>query len=104
MPGWGGRTYFLFATTNAAVMTWPGMAPAWPQSANMIWPKDHSWCIATEIDWDSTLVAGPQAVVDAILGDTRLEAFAVGYDDDLSWHGDTVNPRPAWLTQRFGTA
>jgi hypothetical protein len=36
-------------------------------------------------------------VVDAILADSRLEAFEVSYDDDMSWYGDIVNPRPAWL-------
>ena len=52
---------------------------------------------ATEIDWDSTLVAGSSPMVDAILGDARLEAFAVEYGDDLTWYGDTLSPRPAWL-------
>lgn len=97
MPGWGGRSYLLFATPKAAIMTWPGMGIAADQSANLIWPMDHSWCIATEIDFDSTLVAGPARLADAILADVRLEAFAIGYDDDLSWYGDTVNPRPARL-------
>lgn len=97
MPGWGGRSYRLFAAGKAAVTQWPGMDPWWPQSANRIWPSDHSWCLATEIDWDSTLVACSGEVADALLADRRLEAFEVAYDDDLSWHGDTVNPDPAWL-------
>jgi hypothetical protein len=54
-------------------------------------------CIATEIDWDSTFVAGPHSVAGGILSDSRLEAFEVAYDDDLSWYGDTTNPRPEWL-------
>lgn len=97
MPGGGGRSYRLFAAGKAAVTQWPGMDPGWPQSANLIWPPDHSWCIVTEIDWDSTLVACSGEVADALLADRRLEAFDVAYDDDLSWHGDTVNPVPAWL-------
>ena len=97
LPGWGGRDYLLFEAPKAALTSWPGMDPAWPQSANLIWPRERSWCIATEIDWDSTLVAGPRAVTRAVLADERLEAFEVAYDDDLSWHGDHVNPRPAWL-------
>jgi len=100
MPGWGGRDYRLFATAKAAITTWPGMTPGWPQSANLIWPADHSWCIATEIDWDSTLLAGSTEMADAILADVGLEAFAVEYDDDLSWCGDTLNPRPDWLARQ----
>jgi hypothetical protein len=69
---------------------------AW-QSANLVWPPDRSWCVAAEIDWDSTLVAGTAATCAAILADPRLEAFEVDYGDDLSWFGDTVNPRPDWL-------
>ena len=97
MPGWGGRSYRLFAAGKSAVAQWPGMHRSSPQSANLIWPNDHSWCIASEIDWDSTLVAGSDEVADALLEDQRLEAFDVTYDDDLSWGGDTLNPRPAWL-------
>lgn len=99
MPGWGGRSYRLFSTAKAAVTTWPGMT-GWTQSANLIWPADHSWCIATEIDWDSTLVAGSTEMAEAMLADGRLEAFDVEYGDDLSWCGDTVNPRPNWLAGR----
>ena len=100
MSGWGGRSHLLFATPKAAVTAWPGMRDGRPQSANIIWPGNRSWCIATEIDWDSTLVAGTAQMADAILADTRLEAFAVDYEDDLTWCGYTVNPRPAWLAQQ----
>lgn len=97
MPGWGGRSYRLFTAEKGAFTHWPGMDPARPQSANLIWPNGHAWCIATEIDWDSTLVACSQQVAEALSADERLEAFNVRYDDDLSWWGDVVNPRPAWL-------
>jgi hypothetical protein len=63
------------------------------QSPNQWWSDDHSWCVATEIDFDSTLVAGSRALVDAVLADERLEAFVVGPDDDLTSRGDRVNPR-----------
>lgn len=97
MRGWGGRDYLLFSAPKAPLMNWPGMDNRWNQSANLIWPQDHSWCIATDIDWDSTLVAGTADVAGALLDDGRLEAYEVGYEDDLSWFGDRVNPRPTWL-------
>lgn len=43
--------------------------------------------------WDSTIVAGSRALVDAVLGDGRFEAHEVDEDSDLSWDGDLVNPR-----------
>ncbi len=27
----------------------------------------------------------------------RLESYDVAYNDNLSWYGDLVNPRPEWL-------
>lgn len=95
-----GRSYRLFTADKSAHTRWPGMDPWWPNSANLIWPRDHSWCIATEIDWDSTLIACTRHVATAILTDESLETFTVGYDDDLSWYGDTINPHPAWLPGR----
>lgn len=43
------------------------------------------------------MIAGAVAVTHAILADSRLESFEVSYEDDLSWHGDRVNPHPKWL-------
>lgn len=60
-------------------------------SLQLLWPDDHAWVLATEIDWDSTIVGGTRALVDSIVLDGRFEAFDVGPDDDLSWDGDTLN-------------
>ena len=38
------------------------------------WPRDRTWVLATEIDVDSTYVAGPASVVEAVLADPALEA------------------------------
>ncbi len=97
MPGWGGRDYVLFSASKEPHMTWPGMDPFWRQSASLIWPPDRSWCVATEIDWDSTLVAGSDLLIDAVLTEPDLEALEVDYHDDLSQAGDVVNPRPTWV-------
>lgn len=95
-----GRAYVLLTATltELADPTWPKTAGiGWysgfhgPMPA-LIWPDDHAWCVATEIDFDSTLVGGSRELVDAILADDTFEAFEVGSDDDLTWDGDTVNP------------
>ena len=75
------------SSTRLAPVRQPDLAPS-------------SWCIATEIDWDSTLIAGPYPVTQGILDDERLETFEVDYGDDLSWYGDHVNPLPDWLRAR----
>lgn len=47
------------------------------QSPNIWWPADHAWCVATEIDLQSTFVGGSQAAVAAILGSDLLEALPI---------------------------
>lgn len=60
-------------------------------STQLLWPEDRAWVVATEIDWDSTIVAGSTALVDSVLADARIEAFRVRADDDLSLAGDHLN-------------
>ena len=43
-------------------------------SANLWWPADQAWCVATEIDFAWTYVGGPRSTIDALLKDARLEA------------------------------
>lgn len=61
---------------------------------SMWWPADHAWFVASEIDFDSTLVGGPSRLRDALLEHDRLEAFDVPADGVLSIGGDTINPPP----------
>ncbi|WFR66198.1 hypothetical protein P9139_14540 [Curtobacterium flaccumfaciens] len=49
----------------------------------LLWPEDHAWVVATEIDTDSTIVAGSQQLIASVLADRRLEAFEVGPDSVL---------------------
>lgn len=98
VPGWGGRDYVLFSGPRAVVSSWPGMQEPFSVSASLVWPRNRAWCVATDIDWDSTLIAGDDdEVVEALLADDRLETREVDYLDDLSWYGDRINPAPSWL-------
>lgn len=64
------------------------------QSPNQWWPQDRAWCVASEIDFDSTLVAGSDGLIAEITGSPDLEAFAVESTDDLTVEGDEINPQP----------
>jgi hypothetical protein len=66
----------------------------WIQSPNQWWPSDRAWCVASEIDFDSTLVAGTQALVEQITRHPDLEAVQVNPTDDLTINGDNINPLP----------
>ncbi|WP_435199072.1 hypothetical protein [Janibacter sp. GS2] len=97
---WPARDLVLFATSlpELADPTWPeragiGVLPGGGDiSPQLIWPADHSWVVASEIDWDSTIVAGSRSLVEAVIADETFEAFEVDEDADLTYEGDTINP------------
>ncbi len=63
----------------------------WPQSPNLFWPADQSWCVASEIDFDSTLVGGSLGLIDAILHTPELDAWSITADDSLACNADKIN-------------
>jgi hypothetical protein len=57
----------------------------------MIWPADRSWLVASEVDFDSTLVGGSAALIEAIVDSPKLEAWRVEPTDSLAEDADKVN-------------
>ena len=89
-----GRSYLLLhGSLDAARFVGALVTPDWflPQSPSLWWPADRAWFVGTEIDLDSTLVAGSRELVDALLAHPDLEALEVGPDDSLSWTADELN-------------
>lgn len=64
------------------------------QSANLWWPDDRVWFIATEIDLMSTYVGGTRACIDALLGDPDLEVMEAQPTHGIGYHSDRINPPP----------
>ena len=58
----------------------------------MWWPTDHSWFVASEIDFDSTLIGCSSDLRDALLRTEQLELLEVPPEADLSEAGDIINP------------
>ena len=69
--------------------------PLHHQSANLWWPEDRAWCVATEIDFVTTYVAGSKEAIAAILSSEALEAYQVEPTDEITYLSDKINPRPA---------
>lgn len=67
-----------------------------PHSPNLFWPADHAWCVASEIDFDSTLIGGSAKLIQAILDTPELDTWPVGPDDSLACDADQVNSLPDW--------
>jgi hypothetical protein len=93
-----GRHYILFeaGANDFADAAWPDRAPwvneaMWAQSPSILWPDDHSWVLATEIDFDSTLVAGTAALIRELVQTPSLEVLPIHISADLTWDGDGLN-------------
>jgi hypothetical protein len=93
-----GRQYILFeaGAHDFADPGWPDRAPwvdevMWAQSPSILWPEDHAWVLATEIDFDSTLVAGTRALIDELVQAPGLEVLPLRTDANLTSDGDLLN-------------
>lgn len=82
-----GRSHRLFAAgvLEFADLDWMAHAPwgeseEYAQSPSILWPQDHTWVLVTEVDYDSTIIAGSMQLIDALLVTDGLEVFEVGSD------------------------
>jgi hypothetical protein len=78
------RVYLLLSTTlpRLADPTWIddeqiGSVVSLDHTPQLLWPEDRAWVVATEIDSDSTLVAGSRPLIESVLADERFEAYEV---------------------------
>lgn len=100
-----GRDHVLFTASarDLADTDWALRAPwrdlpaeqhGFPPSAyspSILWPDDRAWVLVSEIDFDSTIIAGSTALIAAICADERIEALPIPADADLTWDADPVN-------------
>jgi hypothetical protein len=92
-----------WSNTGFTQMTWIAKESAKPPpeeglseflqrvAPNLIWPADGSWFVASEVDFDSTLVGGSSTLIDAIICSPKLEAWEVGPADSLADDADNIN-------------
>ena len=63
----------------------------WP---SLVWPGDRAWCVATDVDLDSTYVGGSAALIAELLDDLRLETWTAQIEDRVDVGADEINPKP----------
>ncbi len=68
--------------------------PFWRDAPSLIWPGDRSWFVASEVDFDSTLVGGSRVLVEALIDAPGLEVYEVEPDTKLTAFSDKLNPVP----------
>lgn len=87
------RDMFLMSGALTAATTPLDPSPL-GQLANLWWPEDRAWCVASEIDLMTTYVGGSAACIEDLLGDDTLEVMPVSIDQRVSWDSDDINPPP----------
>lgn len=65
--------------------------PPSAQHPSLIWPADRAWILVSEIDFDSTVVAGSAALIAALCADERIEALPLAEGASLQWDADEPN-------------
>jgi hypothetical protein len=90
-----GRDYMLF---TGALDRWASLFVGerehhW-QSPQLCWPEDRSWCVATEIDFDSTYIGGSTELIAAVTADGRFESCPAEPSDRVDYAGDEINGVP----------
>ncbi|MTE24220.1 hypothetical protein [Microbacterium sp. ZXX196] len=90
LPG-RGHVLFRAAPAEWADPAWadnvPWAEPLHVHSPSLVWPDDRAWVLASEIDLDSTIVAGSEELIAALVADPGLEAHRIPEDADLTWPG-----------------
>ncbi len=69
------------------------------QSASLWWPDDQAWCVATEVDFESTYIGGMRNCIEAVVKDSRLEALVIDPRQGVTWESDRINPNPLRFPQ-----
>lgn len=64
------------------------------QSPSWWWPEDRAWVVHSEVDYDSTLVAGGADLAEALLDDPDIECLRVTARTLLTAHADQINHSP----------
>lgn len=88
------RDYLLYSGPVDAALALIEAAPWWEQTPNLWWPADLAWCVATDIDLDSTYIGGSTPLIDSLLADPRLEVLPAHPDDSITLDADVDDPPP----------
>lgn len=90
-----GRDYLLYRGPVEAVTATAGLA-GHGQAANLWWPRDQAWCVASEIDLPWAYVAGPAGLIESLVADARIEALPAAPHDPVTRVEDWVT---GWARQ-----
>jgi hypothetical protein len=67
------------------------LAPSWRQSPNIWWPDDRAWCVATEIDLNTTYIGCSSTCAGEIVAAPEIEAAAIDPSAGITFDSDFLN-------------
>jgi hypothetical protein len=88
------REYVLFSGPLSAYGDIGYLLPSgsfMPSHPSLVWPEDHQWMVAADVDLDSTYVGGSKELVAALEAAEIIEACAVQATDSVTAFSDQVN-------------
>jgi hypothetical protein len=66
--------------------------PTGHRSPNLWWPRDRTWCLVSDYDWQESFFGGSVDCVERLVSDDAVEVMRIDPDGRLD---DPVNPKPA---------
>jgi hypothetical protein len=90
------REYGLIEAPLSFATSLDAVSDGFHKTANLWWPDDRAWCVASEIDLRWTYVGGSSELIERILADERFEALPARPEDSSSlvvsgWLADLVD-------------
>lgn len=83
------RDYLLYRGPAEAALATVSLSGG-DQVANLWWPQDRAWFVATEIDLAWTYVGGPAGLIAQLISEARIEALPAAPDDGLGGIEDWI--------------
>lgn len=85
------REYHLLHGPLEAVLDVELPACRYRQLPSLWWPDDRAWCLATEIDLNTTYVGCSRGCAEALVASSRLEAATIAPATGVTFDSDTLN-------------
>lgn len=86
------RQFYLFTGPLEEYVDWGAadyadeLPRTYEDEPALLWPSDHAWFVACDVDPDWIGVGGTQALIDELLADERLDVVPATYGPDQPEH------------------
>jgi hypothetical protein len=70
--------------------SWKSLADG-PHRPAFLWGASHEWISSTDVDMDSTIIAGNRELIARLATDDSIESWVVEADDSIELGGDRIN-------------